>query len=101
MQHVAIFENTPNAELVAGFAECLRVKKDLGRGHNSSRKAERGVTIFIVAVAMVSLLAMAVLAIDIVSPCMWRPAKLIRRPMLQHWQVRQRSVARALLPPRF
>src|SRR5882724_9948875 len=33
----------------------------------SSRKGERGVTIFIVAVAMVSLLAMAVLAIDIVT----------------------------------
>jgi len=35
--------------------------------HKSSRKGERGVTIFIVAVAMVSLLAMAVLAIDIVT----------------------------------
>jgi len=33
----------------------------------SSRKGERGVTIFIVAVAMVSLLAMAVLAIDITT----------------------------------
>ncbi len=40
----------------------------IGRGqHKSSRKGERGVTIFIVAVAMVSLLAMAVLAIDIVT----------------------------------
>src|SRR5438876_11563943 len=35
--------------------------------HKSSRKGERGVTIFIAAVAMVSLLAMAVLAIDIVT----------------------------------
>src|SRR2546425_10212873 len=35
--------------------------------HKSSRKGECGVTIFIVAVGMVSLLAMAVLAIDIVT----------------------------------
>jgi hypothetical protein len=40
----------------------------IGRGqHKSSRKGERGVTIVIVPVAMVSLLAMAVLAIDIVT----------------------------------
>jgi hypothetical protein len=40
----------------------------IGRAqHKSARKGERGVTIFIVAVAMVSLLAMAVLAIDIVT----------------------------------
>jgi hypothetical protein len=35
--------------------------------HKSSRKGERGVTIFIVAAGMVSLLAMAVLAIDVVT----------------------------------
>ena len=40
----------------------------IGRGqHKSSRKGERGVTVFIVAAGMVSLLAMAVLAIDVVT----------------------------------
>lgn len=40
----------------------------IARGqHKSSRKGERGVTVFIVAAGMVSLLAMAVLAIDVVT----------------------------------
>ena len=37
------------------------------RQHKSSRKGERGVTIVIVSVGMISLLAMAVLAIDVVT----------------------------------
>ena len=45
-----------------------KTTKLIGRGQQkSSRKGERGVTIFIVAAGMVSLLAMAVLAIDIVT----------------------------------
>src|SRR5256885_2831588 len=45
-----------------------KTTKLIGRGQQkSSRKGERGVTIFIVAAGMVSLLAMAVLAIDVVT----------------------------------
>jgi len=45
-----------------------KTTKLIGRGQQkSSRKGERGVTIFIVAAGMVSLLAMLVLAIDVVT----------------------------------
>src|SRR5207237_5999369 len=54
--------------ILAMTSSRAKTRTGICRGqHKSSRKGERGVTIVIVAVGMISLLAMAVLAIDVVT----------------------------------
>jgi putative Flp pilus-assembly TadE/G-like protein len=55
-------------EILAMTSSAAKTTNHISRAQQkSSRKGERGVTIFIVAAGMVSLLAMAVLAIDVVT----------------------------------
>lgn len=66
--HCWVSDMHPFKRILAMTSSPAETTNHIGRRqHKSSRKGERGVTIFIVAVAMVSLLAMAVLAIDIVT----------------------------------
>src|SRR5689334_17969935 len=61
-------ESSARTENLAMTSSSTKTTNHISRAqHKSPRKGERGVTIFIVAVGMVSLLAMAVLAIDIVT----------------------------------